>query len=174
MQETVETLTRARDDAALEFERAEGEIARARLEGDGEALARLRVARDAALRDADEAGDALALAHEIAAAERVASEGEADAARELRVRELRAERLEAARAVDDALAALEAAVAGYTAVGRELGAVTRTSSAISRKESQNMRWAIWASAERTAALLRVPFANGRRRARLSELEGADG
>jgi hypothetical protein len=170
MQETTQTLMEARDRAASDFESLERQIAQARLDGDKKALEKLRAHRDDAIRDADEANDALILAEEQ---ERT----EADQTKVKRRREatkeaecVQAERLNAAGRVDKALVELEQAVTRYQALGRELGRLTGSGSAIARKESQNMRWSIWASAERTAELLCVPFANGHRRKTLAELE----
>ncbi|MEM7120554.1 MAG: hypothetical protein AAF563_04705 [Pseudomonadota bacterium] len=172
MQETVESLTSTRDEAVRELGNVEGLIAQARLEADDRKLGRLRGRRERALRDIDEASSAIALANEVEAAERAAAQAEAAAARDRRVREIAAERLHAAAGVDEALIALEAAVSRYQALGRELGSLTGSWSAIARKESQNLRWGIWASAERTAGLLCVPYANGHRRRTLAQMEGA--
>jgi hypothetical protein len=183
--ETVKTLTEARDIASRNLEEMERQIAHARLNGDEAALKKLRKERDTALRDSGEANDAIYLAEKrecrerkeveaglqreqsgkikALANERLAAADEVDDA-------LANERLAAADEVDDALATLERKVERYRSLGRELGSMTGTGSAIARKESQNMRWAIWAEAEQTAELLCVPFANGRRRRTLAQLE----
>lgn len=168
--ETVQTLTEARDDAVRSSKDIEGKIAHARLEGDDKALARLRGRRDAALRDADEADGAIALAEERE--QQAREEAKALRGRELvkEVKRVRAERLKAAAKVDEALVALEKAMTGYRLLGRELGILTKTSTVIARRESQHIRWAVWKSAEGTADLMCVPFANGGRRKKLVELE----
>lgn len=168
--ETVQTLTEARDAAAQSFEELESQIARARLEGDGEALARLRGRRDVAMREADEANDAIALAEERGREDRLASEAARRQEAVAEAKRIAAERLDAAREVDGALAALEAAVSRYRTLGRDLGRLTGSSASVARRDSPNMRWAIWAAAPESAELLCVPFANGHRRRSLAQLE----
>ena len=171
MQETVQTLTKARDDTNRDLADVDRQIAKARLHGNRKALLELRDRRIAALRDVDEIHRAINLAEENEAAEAAVTEADVKKVREQRVGELRAKRLNAATEIDRAFSNLERAVADYQELGRELGLLTKTGTAITRKESQNMRWSLWASAERTAALLCVPFANGHRRKTLAQLEG---
>jgi hypothetical protein len=168
--ETVKTLTEARDIASRNLEEMERQIAHARLNGDEAALKKLRKERDTALRDSGEANDAIYLAEKRECRERKEVEAGLQREQSGKIKALANERLAAADEVDDALATLERKVERYRSLGRELGSMTGTGSAIARKESQNMRWAIWAEAEQTAELLCVPFANGRRRRTLAQLE----
>ena len=168
-------LLRRRADAERRFEEAERKIPAALLDGrDGE-LEHLREQRQDALRDADELADAIELAAER---ERRAAEAEADA-RRLRHAEAAAataaRRVEAAEAVDEALAALADAVAEYEAVGRELevelrGAGRDDGNRVARNVAPFLRWACHRSALRCAELMGVPRAQAARRRPLVELE----
>ncbi len=171
----LEQLERRLGDAERRRDEAGAAIPAAILDGDEDRLAGLRGERREAATEAGDLAEAIDLAAER---ERRAAEAEAEA-RRLRHAEaaaaLAARRLEAAEAVDDALAGLEAAVAGYEALGSEIAAELRLSgrhdgNRVARNAAPNLRWACHRGALRCAELLGVPRAPAHRRESLAGLE----
>lgn len=160
--------------AERRFDEAAADIPAAILDGDEGRLADLRRERRRAAVEADDLGEAIDLAAER---ERIEREGAEAARREealARVRSAHEGLLGAADGVDEALAALELAVAGYGDAQRELERARRearlgSDGRFALKGRQNMRWATWSAAPTYAGLAEVPFANVARRRPLRSL-----
>lgn len=161
-------VTRRLGDAELRRDEAGAAIPAAILDGDEDSLAGLRGERREAATEAGDLAEAIDLAAER---ERRAEEAEAEAERARHAEaagQIAASRLEVAEAVD-------AALAGYEAAGRELAAELRLSgrddgNRVARNAAPNLRWACHQSALRCAELLGVPRAPAHRRESLAGLE----
>lgn len=168
-----ERLTKAR----AKRDTAAAEVPELLLNGEEAKLKARRRQHDQAAGEARDIEDAIAcLSRRKQKADEDARAERRRAARE-QANGLAAERIEAARVVDQALFALEAAVTKHEALGRDLAKAMAAAGCpdagrISRAASQNLRWAAWRSAETAADLMGVPFANGHRRKSLAELDAS--
>ena len=172
----LERLARRREAAERRCDEAAAAIPAAILDGDERGLRRLRAERRDAAVEADDLGEAIDLAQERE--RRASEEAEAERRRGL-MRDAAAladERERDAAAVDEALAALEAAVVRHRDRGLELSAALRAAGCredrIARIAGQDMRWATWNAAPTAAGLMQVPRAPAHRRRPLAELQSA--
>ncbi len=156
---------------------AAAEVPELLLDGEEAKLKARRRLRDRAAGEVRDIEDAIAcLSHRKRKVDEDAEAERKRAARE-EAKRIAAERIQAARVVDQALSALEAAVTKHEALGRDLAKAMSAAGCpeagrISRAASQNLRWAAWRSADTAADLMGVPFANGRRRKSLAELNAS--
>lgn len=170
LQERLTKVRAMRDTAAAE-------VPELLLDGKEAKLKTRRRERDQAADEARDIEEAIACLSEREHKAEEKDEAERKRTARKEVNRIASERIQAARVVDQALCALEAVVTKHEALGRDLAKAMRAAGCpdvgrISRSASQNLRWATWRSAETTAELLGVPFANGHRRKSLAELDAS--
>ncbi len=161
-------------DARDVLHRASREVPAALLSGDEKQLRAKRKERDDAEADVADIEAAIKLADERKAREKEEAESKRRSVALSEARKLAEERIKVAAEIDQALLALEAVIQKHQSFGRALAikmveAGLRDSGRIGRSVGQNLRWSMWQSAEITAELLGVPFANEKRRETLEEL-----